>query len=214
MQEFFDYTEQEMRRLERAISPERLKAYLVLARGDLWVALHLYARNTQLSEALYGVLQGLEVLLRNATHETLAKAFQSQDWFQMAPLRDSERNDVQDAKEKIQARIVPVTPGRIVAEMTLGFWVNLYASSYEKELWVKYLNPLFPARLARRQLHDRLSLLRTLRNRIAHHESLLKRDVHQDYKDLVETIHWLSPTFARWIRVTNCFEERFAVKVA
>jgi hypothetical protein len=59
MQEFFDYTEQEMRRLERAISPERLKAYLVLARGDLWVALHLYARNTQLSEALYGVLQGL-----------------------------------------------------------------------------------------------------------------------------------------------------------
>lgn len=186
---------------------------MIAARGDPWVALHLYVRNTELSEALYGVVQGVEILLRNATHGALTKGLGTDMWWEVAGLRDYEQNDISNAIEKIRLRSVAVTPGRIVADLNFGFWVNLYSNFYEVNFWVKHLKTLIPARISRKRLHERLTELKMLRNRLAHHETLIRRRVGDDYSNLLETVGWVSPTTRRWIESTNCFEERFARRI-
>jgi len=48
----FAYTDAELATIERYLSPERLTPYLRQSRGDKWVAVRLYERNTEISEAL------------------------------------------------------------------------------------------------------------------------------------------------------------------
>jgi len=118
-------------------------------------------------------------------------------------------------KTKITEKTHDVTPGRVIAELTFAFWVKLTSGTYEKSLWVKYLHRIFPIRLKRTVLHDRLKQLKTLRNRIAHHEKIIgsRRNVRQDYADLLETIGWISNDVRAWVKSTNCFEERAAKKL-
>ena len=195
----FDYSGKQVEWLRVCLSPERLIPYYVKARGSDWVAFHLYVRNTELSASLYGVIQALEAGLRNLAHVKMTEAFGTEEWWDKLPLHDEELTDIARAKDSISSRIKQVQPGRIVAELGFGFWVKLFANSYEKRLWVPYLSRRFPAKLSRKILHERLTNLKELRNRIAHHEALIKRNNDQDYQDLLETIGWISPTLRRWV---------------
>jgi hypothetical protein len=76
----FLYGEGQIAALEAAMSAERFDAYVRRASGDRAMAVKLYERNTALSEALFGVVQAVEVSLRNALHTTLAKAF-TKEWY-------------------------------------------------------------------------------------------------------------------------------------
>lgn len=163
------------------------------------MALHLYVRNSELSASLYKVIQVLEVGLRNLVHIKMTEALGTQEWWDKLPLHDAEMNDSAKAKETISSRFRQISPGRVVAELSFGFWVKLFANSNEKQLWVPHLSRRFPAKLSRKALHDRLTNLKELRNRIAHHETLIKRNNDQDYRDLLETIGWISPTLRRWV---------------
>jgi hypothetical protein len=66
---------------------------------DLWVAIRLYERNTKLSEALYGVVQGLEVLLRNSIHRKMTAHIGREDWYEHVSFLDSEREQIEIAKK-------------------------------------------------------------------------------------------------------------------
>ena len=209
----FDYSDKQLRLLEKAISTERLTPYYARSRGDQWVAIRLYERNTKLSEALYGVLQGLEVLLRNSIHNKLSKDIGAEDWYEQVPFFESERDEIEKAKKTISDRPAPITPGRVVAELNFGFWVRMFSGQYEKQFWVKHLHSIYAMSMQRTVLHDRLTQIKTLRNRIAHHETLIKRDVSKDYADILEAIRWISPNTRAWVESTNSFETRFAERI-
>jgi hypothetical protein len=69
-------------------------------------------------------------------------------------------------------------------------------------------------KVRRKQVHERLQNLKTLRNRIAHHQRILyKRDVEKDYADLLEATSWISPQMRKWVEHTNCFQERFEKRI-
>ena len=61
--------------LERTITRERLTRYLGATKQDMPKALALYEYNVQLSEVLYGLLHGLEVMVRNAAHHALTASY-------------------------------------------------------------------------------------------------------------------------------------------
>lgn len=213
-QDSFDYTDTDLVTFEKYISSERLAAYIAYARGDKWTAVRLYERNTELSEALYGVLQGLEVTLRNAIHDLMTRKTGTASWYDSFSFQDSESVEINQAKSKVIERAAILTPGRVVAELKFGFWVRLFSHAYDKTLWVSHLRTIFPVRLdgSRSFVHGRLVDLKTLRNRIAHHERITcgKRDVQKDYSELLQTIGWINPSMRRWIESTNCFSARFA----
>jgi hypothetical protein len=209
----FQYSEKDIQWLQLCLSPERLNPYYAKARGNDWVAFHLYVRNSELSASLYGVVQAVEVGLRNRVHSKMIEDLGTTEWWDRMPLHDGEMNDIAEAKGNISSRIGELRPGRIVAELGFGFWVKMFANTYEKQLWVPHLSRRFPARISRKMLYERLTAIKELRNRIAHHETLIKRNVEQDYADLLETIGWISPTLQRWVQHHTDFPSVFKRRI-
>lgn len=209
----FQYDPKALETLEKYISAERLAAYVAYARGDKWVAIRLYERNTEVSEALYGVIQALEITLRNAIHGVLSEQLGGPEWYDSLNLADSERKALEEAKKKVLERPTALSPGRVIAELTFAFWGRLFAEPYDKTLWVPHLRKIFPKSLQnkRRLVRGRLVELKTLRNRIAHHERLMcgRQLLKQDYANILETIGWIDPTVRRWVESVNCCQERF-----
>jgi len=64
----FDYTPTNLAELEVLLSSDRLQPYRKSVGGDSERAIQLYEQNTLLAESLYGILQGLEIALRNSIH--------------------------------------------------------------------------------------------------------------------------------------------------
>ena len=194
----YRYDEVTIRGMRAAMSDERFATYLRLAAGDRRRALQFYTRNVALGSAFHGPLQALEVTLRNAIHNAMTQVHGT-PWFENAPLRASERDAVEKARQSLRREHKPHNPGRIVAEVNFGFWVALFAKKYDATLWRTVLHGLFGRERTRGRLHDQLDRLRTLRNRIAHHEPILHRVLQADYDELLWLLGRLSPETAAWV---------------
>jgi len=123
----FTYDPASIETLIKYISLDRLAAYFAMGKTVPERAIHLHERNTELSEAMYGVLQGFEITLRNAVHNSLSAAH-GDEWYEKVSLLESEYNSLHEAKHNIEQRIESITPGRVVAELTFGFWVRLFSA--------------------------------------------------------------------------------------
>lgn len=220
--EKFGYGAAEISMLEVALSPERFRGYVLRSGGDRAKAVRLYERNTYLSEALYGILQGLEVALRNGMHREISTSL-GQYWYTSPVLQHPQSKMVQGILNQLIKDKRPQTPGRVVSELSFGFWTGLLGPKYEKALWVKCLYKLFKNAtyqvlssmgtvahpLTRSDVARELNSIRTLRNQIAHHERIIDRDLAKDYESIITTAKWICPKTASWISATNCFYERW-----
>jgi hypothetical protein len=219
----FTYSPDVADAIERAISAERFRPYLRRAGGSRIKAVLLYERNTAISEALYGVMQSVEICIRNSIHRTLTEDCGS-DWLERAPLTNEHHDKVRIAKRTLQIGGKTVTPSGIVAELGLGFWTGLISRHYHDSLWIPSLHKAFPnaiiytsdvdgsskrSKMNRSDIHDCVERLRRLRNRIAHHEQILKLDLPRLYAEAISVIGWICPISQEWVRATNCFNQRF-----
>lgn len=162
--------------VEAAFAPERLAPYLHHTAGNRDKALALYLWNIALCESLYPLLNFSEVTLRNRFHQVLSQHFQRQDWYDDTWLDPRDAAKVAEARQKIARHRLAPTPGRMVAELTFGFWTSLLDVRYERSrtLWPVLAPKIFahaPRRLrTRKDQSPYAAQLRTLRNRVFHHE--------------------------------------------
>jgi hypothetical protein len=220
LKQSFIYDESELKLLERSLSAERLGPYLQMAKGDRRYAIALYEWNTKVSEALYGVTQGLEVALRNSFHEVLTAAYNRDDWYEVAPLLSEQIKQVGAAKSRIIGDGRVLTSGRVVAELMFGFWTALCGKAYAQQLWDQHLHKAFrTARVGRKAAAKRLAKIRFLRNRVAHHECIIgrldnERNLRQDCREIFEALGWICDSTARWVASTSSFDQHYAVRPA
>jgi hypothetical protein len=222
-QALFSYQEHEINTLEIGLSAERFSGYLTATQGDRFQAIKRYERNTVLSEALYGVVQGFEVVFRNGLSAPLARAF-GPEWYRIFEFGSAQRDAVCEAERKILKNGKLITSGRMVSQLTFGFWMALIGPSYEKKLWVPYLHRAFPnaiqriplstgelkaVKIPRHKIAERIESVKTLRNRIAHHDAIVDLATEEEYNRILEAIDWICPTTATWVAQTNCLLERF-----
>lgn len=190
--------------LEIALSPERLHKYDVWAGGDRATALKLYALNLAISESFYTSLHMLEITLRNAVHNRMSGRY-GPFWFQnTAIIHDfKQRGAVADALQKLGG--APSAP-QIIAELTFGFWTGMFDKK-NHALWGQDLRPVFRAGvpLQRKTIAKRLYDIRTLRNRIAHHESIIQLDLQATHLELCELLGWLSVDALAWANSQSRF---------
>jgi hypothetical protein len=206
----FDYTPTNLAELEIRLSSDRLQPYRKSVGGDSERAIRLYEQNTLLAESLYGILQGLEIALRNSIHAQLAASFARPDWWNAVQLKPEQAMMLRSAEDSLQRVGKPLDPSRIVAELSFGFWAGLTGPRYI-DLWRNHLVKIFPRRpVQRADVQLRLNSIRKLRNRIAHHEPILSRPLQKDVNQIFDTLSWISPVTARWVRSNSSFEERFA----
>src|SRR5882672_7060199 len=213
-QDAFSYVNEVLDSLSKALSLERLHPYLLLSDNDRLLAIKLYEWNTALSESFYGLLQGLEIALRNAMHRVLSEAYGRSDWYEVCPLQPEHNDAIGKAKKRILDDRKLVIPSKVVAELTFGFWVALSGPRYAQNLWDKTLHKAFVKKLGRKALHKRLDKIRKLRNRVAHHESILARVLKDDFSSIIETVHWICPVTAAWVKANSTFHARYAQKPA
>jgi hypothetical protein len=198
---------------ETALARVRLQGYR-LDGSDLTTAIARHHWNMKLCEALYPALHLFEVTLRNALHRELSARRKNETWFDEHWLRPRESSRVQEAAEKLRRRGKPVEPGRVVAELMLGFWVSLFDRAYEQHerwLWPGALKPVFPRlRNSERGLRDlsvRLNGVLRLRNRVFHHERILHRDeLTESVKNLRRLLYGVSPEAAALLRDVDRFD--------
>jgi hypothetical protein len=207
----FDYTPTNLAELELRLSSDRLQPYRKSVGGDCERAIRLYEQNTLLAESLYGILQGLEIALRNSIHSQLSEGFARPDWWSGVQLKPEQAMMLRSAEESLQRAGKPFEASRIVAELSFGFWTGLTGPRYS-DLWRDHLVKIFPSRpVQRNEVQIRLSSIRKLRNRIAHHEPILFGGQLQRYvNQIFDALSWISPVTARWVRSNSSFEERFA----
>jgi hypothetical protein len=148
-------------------------------------------------------------------------------WFDHVKLEDIQTDQIGKAHYEVGRNGRTVTPGAMVAELNLGFWTSLISTRYEKTLWVPHLYKAFPyavidkrdakgtvssVPISRATIFDQLERIRSLRNRIAHHEPILKFDLSKLYSETLEALKWVCPITAEWVRSTNCFPQRLHEK--
>lgn len=191
-------------RIATALSPERLAPYLRATGGEPTEAVRLYEWNLGVSGALYEALGILEVVLRNAlsTQLTAHLGTLAGHWYDdpLDVLSDLAHEDVAAARRRLRKLRRPETPGRVVAELSFGFWKFLLAKRYEATLWTGYLRHAFPnlQPQSRATVYRALDELHTVRNRIAHHEPIHSRDLTADTLTIYRLLDWIDHDVHEW----------------
>jgi len=196
--------EPELARIAGALSPERFAPYLHATGGDLHAALRLYEWNLAISGALYEALGILEVVLRNSLSTQLAvhHGTLAGQWYDdpLGVLSDLAHDDIAAARRRVRKLGRAETPGRVVAELSLGFWKFLLAKRYEATLWTGYLRLAFPRLQPQRRavVYRALDEMHTVRNRIAHHERIHGRDLAADMLTIYRLLDWIDADVRAW----------------
>ncbi|MEZ5303772.1 MAG: hypothetical protein R3F11_24475 [Verrucomicrobiales bacterium] len=186
--------------IEAILHTERIDAYRQDG-ADPRLTLARYMLNMALSESLYPTLQFAEIALRNAVHRELTARCGTDAWYDSprARLTPWQQTKVTEAKTTLGRNRKPRTPGRIVAELTFGFWTGFFNNAHARTGIGAFLSRnAFPHAPAPEQFQSRLDRrwqdIRDLRNRVFHHERILHwRDLDVRHRAILDIISWMSP---------------------
>lgn len=211
-------TDQFVVELKAGISALRLERYRRTAEASDFDMLVNYYWNMALADALHCSLATDEILLRYTIHNTLSKFFGRDDWYDRDDLlEEGQRIDRDKAKKHIATRGRTITPERVIAQLTFGFWVTLLSRQYNARFWrpdlttppnLKAAFPHAPARSQRNDIQSKYYAANNLRNLAFHHEPIFDlRSLVDDYRRIYEGISWIDPTMAAKIQLFDRFPE-------
>lgn len=189
------------------MSAPRFATYLAEKAGDKEAALELYLWNLRLSAAFFVPLQICEVSVRNSIVSGIEKTY-GQNWpwersFEIS-LRDPQTG-YSPRQDLAGLRGLP-TAGKIVADLKFVFWEKMLTHGHDGAIWNAHFRTVFPnsdaqksVQILRREGYDNLERIRDLRNRIAHHEPIFRRNIHGEYDRIKRVISWTDLTAAAWV---------------
>jgi hypothetical protein len=194
----FPYDSSHLEAFRRALSPPRFNHYCEHTSGDEIAAMQLYTWNCSVASAFHGPLQAFEITLRNRVDERMSDVH-GRGWFHRVELLGRrELTRVQEVLSRHEGDDTP-THDDVVSKLGLGFWVALFSNHYDTTLWRSDLFWLFPKGTHRPGLFRNLKELGILRNRIAHHEPIFRRELASDYEALKAVLRLLCPVTCDWV---------------
>lgn len=218
------------------ISKGRFAKYVDASNGDSELALKLYAWNVDLSAALFKDFSHFEIALRNTCDKALFRRGRQiangTDWLKsdasarrVLPTRPHTQATVRALCEKLEdarefsgfTKDSETPRGKVLAELSFGFWKYLFTNQMRQDLWEGCLDIEFryvdrtkivdPAKL-----HQDLEKLATLRNRIAHHESIFDKSPQQDHDALLRISELLGQEMSKFLRAHSTVRDVIAAR--
>ncbi|WP_122317674.1 Abi family protein [Pseudomonas cichorii] len=195
-----------------ALSPARFATYEAAARASGLSpedAVTLYAWNAHVSGALLTPLHICEVAVRNAVADALTAVY-GKHWpwdrnFENS-LPISKGLGYQQRQDLINTRTRFRTTDRIVVELKFVFWEKMFTSRHDQRIWNAHLFSLFPnldptqtVSAHRLRLATDLEAIRLLRNRIAHHEPIFKRNLSEEFSKVHDLVEARCQVSAAWM---------------
>jgi hypothetical protein len=168
------------------ISAPRFNTYLEMARGDRSLAFDLYRWNGEVAGALSWSMHFAEIAVRNGVQAHFTRRY-GPGWTDAAQFRNRlDRRDADSLRQTFDRQAIlrrPDSPtdDQIVADMSFGFWVSVLRTRYAVPFgWAAGLKSAFPDAehlLDIGFVQTRLDSIRTMRNRVAHHEPIIHRGI-------------------------------------
>lgn len=225
-------------RFVKVLSQTRFNVYLAAAEGDTDLAFRLYRWNMLLAETFLMPCHLLEVGLRNGVSRKMWARFGAEwpliakhqhQWNaepalspQMKQFPHEAQSKVVEQREEIEADrlkrhiTTPVTSDCVIAQMSFGFWTNMFSARYREMLWngaaIRAVFLDCPAGTTSDIVYGKLGRVREIRNRVAHHEVIFNKQPELRYAELVELCSWLSRDLGHFIETTSHFDTVFAAK--
>ena len=161
----------------------------------------LFILISEISAALWVHIMAFETTLRDFTSEKLQKIYGVFNWWLVPNLLSrSDLKDINYAIRRLNGRQLPISNENVVANLSFSFWVELLSKRYHQKIWMKLVK-FFPAYPGRREdFYNKAREIRNLRNVIAHHGPILRRDLFRDHAYLHELTALLDPELANEVR--------------
>lgn len=155
------------------LSGPRYGRFYAAAGEDHAAAMRLYEWHAVLGMASFGLIHHFEVLVRNAIDRTLGEE-QPQ-----APISSTWLTDFDVLRPNGIRQVIKA--------------INLL-------VWRHQLHQAFPhATTTRKALSVRMRRIQRFRNRVAHHDSLLDKDIPALFGDMLEIAGWIDPQARAWL---------------
>lgn len=201
--------------VEAWLSEPRFQRYLKISSGDRERALALYEWNVETSQILMHDIAHFEVALRNVYDAVISANWPHKTHWLLHPespaimpiwrtvtshgikrgadVNIHTRNKVDSAIKR--SGYQKASPGKVIAELSFGFWRHLTTKAMEKPMWVPYIHKAFPSGTDRADIDRHIKTVNDLRNRIAHHEPLLTGalDPAEAHKSLMHCLELIAP---------------------
>jgi hypothetical protein len=176
----------------KLISAPRFAAYLEAADSTA-SALDLYEWNASMASALFELVGHVEVILRNAIDEALQESLSESErripWFMLSLPK------VQANLSQLEYRDLDMDRDRALSSLTMGFWANLVQSP---KLW-EDMTGAFVQNCEHEVLIHCIKRAHGLRNRLAHHASMLEVDVLAEVENLLELAGLVNSDARDWL---------------
>jgi hypothetical protein len=157
----------------------------------------IFFLRAEIAAALWVHIQSFEVTLRNFIYTSLRRIASNQYWWEIPGLlRSSECAYVQRNIERMSQNRIHITAQSIADNLSLSFWIKLLGKRYHETIWLKIIKhmPVYPGR--REDFYNKAREIRNLRNSIAHHGPILRRNLFRDHAYLGELTAILDPHLA------------------
>ncbi len=203
----------------------RLQPYLAEAAGDLDRAFELYAWAVEIAGAMHSHLSYVEIAARNALDLAIADRNETQGteygraWsleHHAAPqlyalMKNETKQARRNATHAVARRaadhprhgVVP-THDDVVAQMSFGTWSTLIAgqvqnNARQRQFWLDATHNAFPhladTEQSRRWVGHQLEELRDLRNRVAHHDNILRVNIGKRLSLMLSLLAKINPDY-------------------
>lgn len=150
-----------------------------------------------------------EVVIRNAVSDALTAVYGA-NWpwssvFEASlPSPTGSYNPRTDLRSN---RVRHATPGKVIPELKFVFWQKMFTSRFDVRLWNPHLRNVLPnldptktvAQL-RQEIYTDLEHVRLLRNRIAHHEPIFRRNLRDDLDKVAALVRCRCKLTADWMQ--------------
>lgn len=198
-----------MERVSRALSAPRMGTYEAAMRcpqGDPR-ALELYQWNAEVSAAFFTPLHICEVVVRNAVAEAIEASYDDdQHWpWSEAFLRSLPGNNRRGFTKSRDGASRRRSTSKVIPNLKFVFWQEMLTSRHDQRIWNRRLLEAFPnlpdssVSENREILHSKLGRIRKLRNRIAHHEPIINRDLLDDLRSIRDVVGYRCQTTVHWM---------------
>lgn len=201
----------DIRSIESVISSTRLATYSrSLGTPNARRALHLYAWNAQVSGAFMLPQQLCEISIRNAVSEVLTTVYgASWPWdatFERSLPSPNIGFSMRHELLKTRQGVTPGNTNKLIPELKFAFWGKMFTKRFDGRLWQPHIRTSFAGlpvsrtpKECRLMISTEVEHIRSLRNRIAHHEPIFQRNLASDYTRMLTLIRWRCPKTADWL---------------
>lgn len=186
------------------LSEARMSKYKNVSGGNKVRTIQLYHHNLKLSQRMFGVIGMFEVILRNAIYNHYKAKYSDTEWIveqaSVNKLLEHEASEIYRVKNDFMRKGV-YSPDKMVASFSFGFWTYFFTRRNYK-VGGKTLLQIFPNRrkgLRQIDVYNDLTLIRELRNRIAHHEPICFDSNRSLSTEYVRRLYSLTRTYIEYM---------------